>query len=333
MTKCEAVFLAKQSEGTPSADDFRLDSIAMPEAGDGQLLLETLYLSLDPYLRGKISGRHMSGAVLPGDIMAGETLSRVLESKADGFEPGDIVHSHSGWRTHAAIDASGARKVKIEGVPLSLGLGSLGMPGLAAYAGVTRLAKIKADDCFVVSAASGPVGSMAAQIARMRGARTVAIAGSDEKCNWCTEKAGFEESINYKTEDIREGIARCCPDGVDVYFDNVGGDMLDAVVEQLAIGARVVLCGLIAQYNSATRLPGPPPGLIIRARATMRGLVVYDHEDLRPEMERVCGDWIRSGDIAFNEDMTEGLENAGAAFGRLMRGKNFGKTIVQVKPS
>lgn len=330
MSEAHHVVLTRRSEGAPVVDDFRTESTQTPAAGDGQLLVRVLFLSLDPYLRGKISGRHMSGAIHPGEVMAGESVGEVAASNHPEFTVGDIVRAETGWRTHAVVNGDQAAKVTLPRAQISLALGALGMPGLTAYAGVTRLAQVKAGDTFVVSAASGPVGSMAGQIARMRGARTVAIAGSDQKCAWCLEAAKFDAAINYKTEAIRDGLSRTCPDGVDVYYDNIGGDMLTAAVERLAIGGRVVLCGLAAQYNSETVLLGPPPGLIIKARATIRGLVVYDHEDLRPEMERVCGAWAASGDVAVNEDITEGLANAPAAFARLTRGENFGKTLVKV---
>lgn len=324
------IVLARRCESNPVKEDFGIEHVAMPQPADGQVLLKTHYLSLDPYLRSKISGRHMSGSVNVGEVMAGETVGEVIESRHPDFKMGDIARAHTGWRTHAAIDGNLVHKVNLADLPMSLSLGSLGMPGLAAYAGITRLAKIKPGETFLVSAASGPVGSTAAQVARMKGARTIGIAGSDEKCDWCLTDAKFDDVINYKKEDIREGIDRTCPDGVSVYFDNVGGDTLLAAVERLAIGGRVILCGLASEYNSETRMPGPRPGLIIIKRATVRGLVVYDHEDLRPELEEVCGNWIRNGDITYKEDLTEGLENAPKAFARLMQGKNSGKVIVKI---
>lgn len=332
MTTIDAaqIVLAKRCEGAPEPEDFRLEPFTISEPGENELLIEIHFLSLDPYLRSKISGRHMSGGVMPGERMAGETVGKVLRSGSEKFQCGDIVRAQTGWCSHAIIDATLANRVDLDGLPTSLALGALGMPGLAAYAGIERLSEIKPGETFLVAAASGPVGSMAAQIARMKGARTVAVAGSDEKCNWCLEAAQFDACINYKKEALRDGIARACPDGIDVYFDNIGGDVLQAAVENLAISGRVILCGVAAEYNSNTRLPGPRPGLLIVKRATMKGLVVYDHEDLRSEMERKCGDWIRAGSVAFKEDVENGLENAPAAFARLTRGQNFGKSIVRL---
>ena len=329
MTNNRQILLKRQCEGVPSADDFELTEVPVGEAGDGQLACETVYLSLDPYLRGRISGRHLSGAILPGELMGGEAISRVVTSNADGFEPGDLIAAHSGWQTHPVIDADAARRIDPTVEPSSLCLGILGMPGLTAYAGLLRLGEPKEGDVVVVSAASGAVGSMVAQIAKIKGCTVVGVAGSPEKCAWVTDVAGMDHCINYKTEDLREGLDRCCPDGIDVYFDNVGGDMLQAVMERLALGARVVLCGLMSQYNTTEMPPGPNPAFIIKARATVRGMVVYDHEDLREQFVADAADWLKRGRIRFLEDVTDGIENAPEAFSRLMRGENRGKAIVR----
>lgn len=332
MTNNTRILLRRQSDGIPNADDFEVTSAQIEQAGNGQLLCETIYLSLDPYLRGKISGRHMSGSVMPGELMAGEAISRVVESKHDGFSAGDIVAAHSGWQSDPVIDAAGARHIDPVVGPLSTFLGILGMPGLTAYAGLLRLGEPKAGDTVLVSAASGAVGSLVGQIAKLKGCRVVGIAGAPEKCAWVTDVAGFDDVVSYKTGDLREGLDRSCPDGIDVYFDNVGGDTLQAVMERLALGARVVLCGLMAQYNSNEMPPGPNPAFIIKARATVRGMVVYDHEDLRAEMVNEVSQWLRDGKIKYLEDRTEGLESAPEAFSRLMQGKNVGKAIVVVRP-
>ena len=324
------VLLKHRSEGIPGEQDFELASAAAGSPATGELLCETLYLSLDPYLRGRISGRHISGAINEGDLMGGEAVSRVLESKSERFRPGDVIAAHSGWQSHPIIGADAARKLDPELGPLSTLLGILGMPGLTAYAGMTRLAELKADDTVVVSAASGPVGSMVGQVAKRHGCRVVGIAGSEQKRRWTVDQAGFDDCVNYKEEALRDGLGRACPDGIDVYFDNVGGDTLQACMEQLALGARVILCGLIAQYNTNEMPPGPNPAFTIKARATVRGLVVYDHEDLRPEFEQQVSQWLRQGEISYLEDMVEGLQAAPGLFCRLMRGENFGKAIVKV---
>ena len=330
MAKNTRILLRRRSEGIPVASDFEVTLGPAPTAGDGQLVCETIYLSLDPYLRGKISGRHMSGSVEPGEVMAGEAISRVVESHADGFAPGDIVAAHSGWQTFSCVAADSARRINPAFGPLSAFLGILGMPGLTAYAGLLRLGEPREGDTLVVSAASGAVGSLAGQIARLKGCRTVGIAGTAEKCAWVKDTARFDECISYKTGDLRAGLDASCPDGIDVYFDNVGGDMLQAVMERLTLGARVVLCGLMAQYNSGDMPPGPNPAFIIKARATVRGMVVYDHENLREQMLTEVSAWLRNGKIEYLEDRTVGLENAPEAFSRLMQGNNVGKTIVVV---
>ena len=324
------ILLKQRSRGIPREQDFELVNVAADSPAAGELRGETLYLSLDPYLRGKISGRHLSGAVNEGGLMAGEALSRVVESKSDKFKEGDIIAAHSGWQSRPVINADSTRAVNPELGPLSTLLGILGMPGLTAYAGMTRLAELKPADVVVVSAASGPVGSMVGQIAKQRGCHVVGIAGSNEKCRWVVEQAGFDNCINYREEALRDGLKRTCPGGIDVYFDNVGGDVLQANMEQLALGARVILCGLMAQYNANEMPPGPNPAFTIKARATVRGLVVYDHEDLRPEFEQQVSAWLKQGKIKYKEDMVEGLEAAPGLFCRLMRGENFGKAVVKV---
>ena len=331
MTQNTRILLHRQCEGLPRADDFRMDSAPVPEAADGELLCETLFLSLDPYLRGRISGRHPSGAIKPGDLMGGEAISRVLESKCDGFQPGDIIAAHTGWQAYSTVPGEAVRRIDPTIGPLSAFLGILGMPGLTAYAGLLRLGELREGDTVVVSAASGPVGSMVGQIARIKNCRAVGIAGHKHKCAWVTDVAGFDDCVSYRSGDLREGLDRACPEGINLYFDNAGGDTLQAAMERLRIGARVVLCGLMAQYNSDEVPPGPNPGLIIGARATVRGLVVYDHEDLREQMVADVSQWLRDGKVCYLEDRTEGLENAPEAFARLMRGDNAGKAIVVVK--
>ena len=330
MTANTRVLLRRQCEGVPQPDDFETTIGPMPEAGDGQLLCETIYLSLDPYLRGRISGRHLTGAINPGELMAGEAISRVLESNHPDFRAGDIVAAHSGWQAYSTFDATEARRIDPSLGPLSAFLGILGMPGLTAYAGLLRLAEPREGDTVLVSAASGAVGSMVGQIAKLKGYTVVGIAGAAEKCAWVTDVAGFDDVVSYKTGDLRAGIDRACPDGIDIYFDNVGGDTLQAAMERLRIGARVVLCGLMAQYNTNEMPPGPNPAYIIRARATVRGMVVYDHEDLRSKMVEDVSKWLLDGKIHYLEDRTVGLDNAGEAFSRLMQGRNVGKAIVVV---
>ncbi|VAV89733.1 Putative oxidoreductase YncB [hydrothermal vent metagenome] len=321
--------LKNRPDSTPAVGDFALFHDDMPTAGEGQLLCRALYLSLDPYMRGQISGRHISGAIHPGNVMRGETVSEVVTSKHPDYSPGDLVMHQGGWQAFSVTSGAELSPVDKRITPLSLALGILGMPGLTAYAGMTYLADLKEGDRLVVSAASGAVGSMVGQIARQMGCEVVGIAGADEKCRWLVEEAGFMACINYKTQNLAEGLKETCSDGIDVYFDNVGGDTLEAAMWQLALGARVVLCGLMAQYNTDVIPPGPNPATIIKARATVRGLVVYDFFDKKQEFLDKIIPWVEGGRIKYREDVTEGLENAPAAFVRLMTGKNFGKTIIK----
>ncbi len=328
MSENTRILLKRQCEGIPVAGDFEITNAPIPDPADGELLCETIYLSLDPYLRGKISGRHLSGAIRPGDLMAGEAISRVLESRHPGFQAGDLVAAHTGWQSFSTPGGGEVRSIDPSLGPLSTFLGILGMPGLTAYAGLLRLGEPKEDDVLLVSAASGAVGSMVGQIGMIKGCRAVGIAGAQEKCAWVRETAGFDACVSYRTGDLRAQLDAACPGGIDLYFDNVGGDTLQAAMERLRLGARVVLCGLMAQYNTNDMPPGPNPAWIIKARATVRGMVVYDHEDLREEFVHDVSGWLRDGRIRYLEDRTAGLENAPAAFSRLMRGDNVGKAIV-----
>jgi len=319
------IIVRQTPEGIPSETDFELVDAAEP--GAEGVLCETLYISVDPYLRGRLSGRHLTDAIKPGSFMESELILRT--------ENGEIVRGFGGWQTRQRLPQTSLTPVPDRCNPPSLALGVLGMPGLTAYAGVTRLLKPQPGETLLVSAAAGAVGATVGQLAARAGTRVVGIAGSEEKCAWLADAAGFDATINYKQQDLREGIASTCPDGIDLYFDNVGGDVLNAALEALRPGARVVLCGLMEQYNLNEPPTGPNPGLIIRARATVYGLVVYDHEDLRDEMLNALtpllpGGEGLNGEIAYKESLWHGIDQAPAAFCGLMRGENFGKVIVKV---
>lgn len=326
----EQITLLRAPQGTPTEDDFALGAATLAAPAAGQVLVRVLALSLDPYLRSAMAGRHMSAGIHPGGQVPGEGLVEVLESRHPRLPPGSIWVAPCGWRSHALLNAEAiaqARPVGPEVLPPTLALGMLGMPGLTAWVGFKRLAQARAGDTLVVSAASGPVGSTVGQLARLAGCRVVGIAGGPEKCAWATGQAGFDACIDYHAEDLRAALRRHVPQGVDIYFDNVGGDMLLAVCEQLAVGARIVLCGLIAQYNGAAPVP-LNPALIIRARATVRGLVVYDHWADFAEMTAEIGAHLRAGQLQFREDISHGLASTPAAFARLMSGGNQGKALV-----
>ncbi|MBK8527596.1 MAG: NADP-dependent oxidoreductase [Rubrivivax sp.] len=324
------ITLARTPQGTPSEHDFEFGDATLPAPAGGQALVRVLALSLDPYLRSAMAGRHLSAAIRPGEVVRGEGLVQVLASQHPRLAPGTTWVAACGWRSHALLDADAieqARPVGPELQPATLALGVLGMPGLTAWAGFKRLADAKAGDTLVVSAASGPVGATVGQLARLAGCRVIGIAGGPEKCAWVTGQAGFDACIDYHAEDLRQALRRLAPQGVAVYFDNVGGDVLLAVCEQLAVGARIVLCGLMAQYNGAAPVP-LNPGLIIRARATVRGLVVYDHWADFAEMTAEIGAHIRAGQLQFREDISHGLASTPSAFARLMNGRNQGKALV-----
>lgn len=328
----QEVFLRETPTGHPEKKHFDLRSAPMPAPGENEVLCATEYLSLDPYMRGQIAGRHISGSIQPGDTMLGETVSRVVASNSDEFAEGDLVTCFGGWRSHSVHPATDLRKLPANFPRPSLALSALGMPGLTAWAGLYQQATPRAGETVVIPAATGAVGSVAAQLARERGCRVIGIAGSAEKCTLATESLGYHACINRREDDLAGALREHCPDGIDVYFDLVGGQMLLTASEQLAVGARVILCGLMADYNSDQRTPGPQPGLWIRARAIVYGLVVYDFEGRRQEFLDLAIPLLESGRLVVREDIAEGLEQAPEAFCRLMRGGNVGKSLVRVNP-
>jgi NADPH-dependent curcumin reductase CurA len=329
----QRVLYARKVSGVPVAEDFTFDSAPLPAPADGQFLVENLYLALEPYYRNVLKGMPIYGApIQPGDVMFGETLGRVVQSRHDGFAVGDLVVARGGWQQFALLNGANVRKVVPTDAPLTTELGVLGVPGLTGYVGIVYLAPPRPGQTVVVSAATGPVGSTVGQTARLMGARVVGIAGSAEKCAYAVGELGFADCVNYKQGDLKAALKQSCPDGIDVYFDNVGGDTLAAVLANLALHAQVVLCGMIGAYNQAVSPPGPPLGPVVVARATVKGLVVYDHFSKLPEFKKVVGAWIRSGRFKYREDLTLGLRHAPDAFCRLMRGENFGKTLVRLAP-
>ena len=325
------ITFARVPRGLPVAEDFGSEIVEAPTPGEGEFLSQTLWLSLDPYLRNVMKGSQMYQQRLqPGDPMAGDTVARIVESRHPGYAAGEHVVVKNGWQEYALSDGAGVRKVDPQLAPLSTALGVLGMPGLTGYVGLVYLGEPKPGQTVLVSAATGPVGSTAGQVARLVGARAVGIAGSPEKCRYAIEELGYADCVNYRAGDLGTLLKQACPDGVDVYFDNVGGDVLAAVLGHLALGARVVLCGMIEAYSMDQPPAGPFLGPIVGARATMRGLVVYDHYHRFGEFTKVVSRWIRDGRFHYREDVTHGLARAPEAFCRLMRGENFGKTLVRV---
>lgn len=330
MIKNTQVILKSTPEGEPSVSNFAFTESAIPTLNDKQVLCKTLYLSLDPYMRSQIAGRHISGSIKPGDLLHGETISEVIESLDEHYKVGDKVRCMGGWQEYSLHNAKDLNKISEHINPSSYALSVLGMPGLTAYAGLVWQAKPKAGDVVVISAATGAVGSTAGQLAKNYGCKVIGIAGSDEKCAYAKEQLGYDECINRGTEDLASRLDELCPKGVDIYFDLVGGEILNTVSARLAIGARIILCGLMAEYNQKERIGGPPPGFWIRSRAKIYGLVVYDFEHRRQEFIDVCLPLINNGSLKTREDIAQGIAAAPEAFCRLMKGANMGKALVKV---
>ena len=328
----EQITLVRTPEGVPLESDFAAGNGSLGVPADGEALVRVHALSLDPYLRSAMSGRHLSAPIRPGDVVRGEGWVEVLESRHPRLTAGSHWVAACGWRSAALLDRAAidaARPIASDIEPRTLALGGLGMPGLTAWAGFHRLCDAKAGETLVVSAASGAVGATVGQLARIAGCRVIGIAGGAEKCAWVQDVARFDACIDYRQRDLRGALRELAPNGVDIYFDNVGGELLQAVSEQLAVRARVVLCGLMANYNGPPA-PGPNPGLWIKARATVRGLVVYDHwADFDTMVQELLGHH-RAGRLHFREELHHGLAAAPAAFCRLMRGENQGKVVVRL---
>ncbi len=327
------VLIRRLPSGLPQPDDFELvDSPPPVPIASGQIRVRTRWLSLDPYVRALLSGRHFLKMPGPGDVMPAKAVAEVIESRHDVFSVGERICLETGLRTTAVSDGVGAWKLHPGHAPESIALGILGVPGMTAYFGLLDVAQVRKGETVLVSAASGPVGSMVGQIARLKGARAIGIAGSREKCDWARNVARFDACIDYRSEDVDARLRELAPDGVQVFFDNTGGELQQLVIERrhLAMGARVVLCGLIAQYNLKEAPPGPNLGPLMACRGRILPLVVYDYEHRREEFLKEALVWQGEGRLAFKEDIVEGLAHAPEAFCRLMRGGNFGKSLVRM---
>lgn len=322
-----AVVLKRFPDGIPCSADFAVVPAPPPKVVIDGVRIQIRFLSLDPYLRGVISGRHMGHSMALGDVVPGSGVGEVVESMSADFAPGDWVQGEFGWREEAVVVASQLRRLPI-GIAPSTALGVLGMPGLTAYAGVNDIVQPREGETIVVSAPLGPVGSTVAQLARRVGARVVGIAGGARKCELALSVLGFDDCIDYRSDDFVAALHRACPNRIDAYFDNVGGRVLEAALGHLNLRARVALCGLIDQYNKAERPPGPNLGPVIAARATLTGLVVYDHFHRLPAMLDELVPLVKSGELKYLEDIAHGIESTPAAFAKLMRGENIGKALV-----
>jgi NADPH-dependent curcumin reductase CurA len=324
--------LKQRPHGMPMPADFDLTERPLANLGDGQVLRRTLYLSLDPYMRGRMSDAPSYAASVDiGGVMVGHTVSEVLESRNPAFQKGDIVAGYDGWQEYGMSAGKDLRTLDRR-LPVTTALGVLGMPGMTAYVGLLDIGQPKAGETVVVSAASGAVGSIVGQLAKTRGCRAVGLAGSPDKCRHVVEELGFDACINYKTDDLGPALKEACPHGVDVYFDNVGGVVLAAVMRQLNRNARIPLCGLIADYNATTHTGGPNLRPLLVTRATIKGFIVSDHYDRFPAFLQECMPLVASGQLKYREDIVDGLESAPSALIRLFEGRNFGKLIVRVSP-
>ena len=328
--------LASRPVGEPVAENFRLDSQPVPEPQAGQVLLQTLYLSIDPYMRGRMSdAKSYAPPVALGEVMVGGAVSRVIASQHPDYAVGDLVMAYTGWQEYALSDGNGLFRLGDLAQP-SLALGVLGMPGFTAYMGLLDIGQPQAGETVVVAAASGAVGAVVGQIAKLRGCRVIGIAGGAEKCRYVVDELGFDACVDHKAADLAARLAEACPQGIDVYFENVGGKVFDVVLPLLNTKARVPVCGLIAHYN-ATALPDGPDRLpllaatLLKQRIRMQGFIIFDDYGHRyPEFLQQMGPWVAEGKIRSREHRVSGFEAAPQALIGVLRGENFGKCIVHL---
>ena len=330
------IVLAARPSGAVGLEHFRLEEAAVPVPAVGQVLLRTVFLSLDPYMRGRMNDAPSYAPCVPlGEVMTGGAVSRVIASQHPDFQPGDKVMGYTGWQDYAVSDGKGLSKLPADMTHPSLALGVLGMPGFTAYMGLMDIGQPKPGETVVVAAASGAVGAVVGQIAKIQGCRVVGIAGGPDKCRFVIDELGFDACLDRRAPDFPAGLAAACPQGIDVYFENVGGAVFDAVLPLLNTHARVPVCGLISLYSggastaSVDRLPALTRTLLVK-RIRMQGFIIFDYEGRQPEFLGPMRQWLAEGKVRFREDIVEGLENAPQAFIGLLQGENFGKLVVRV---
>jgi len=330
-TESRQITLSESPSGKLLTSNFSLETVPMPVPGDGELLVRVLYISIDAANRAWMQGRTYRDQVLPGTKMAGGALGEVVISNSPDFAPGDIVEADMGWCDYVALPADHAKKRKPRG-PLTHLQSILGTTGKTAYFGLLQIGNPQPGETVVVSAAAGAVGSVVGQLAKSRGARVVGIAGSYKKCAWLTDDLGFDAAINYNTEPVMKALKRDAPDGVDVFFDNVGGDIFEGVLFRMNTHGRIVCCGAVSQYDTDTPTHGPRgvPGLIVTKRLKVEGFIVTDFRDQFTKAEAELAGFAAQGSIKVAEDVVEGLENAPQALVGLLSGENFGKRLVHV---
>jgi NADPH-dependent curcumin reductase CurA len=325
--------LVSRPVGVPKPEDFALVEADLKQPGPDQIVVRNKHLSVDPYMRGRMSAAKSYVAPFEvGKVMQGGAVGEVIASNADGVSVGDHVLHSFGWREYAVFDAKQAVKVDPEAAPLSTYLGVLGMTGLTAYAGLLRTASFTEGDSVFVSGAAGAVGSQVGQIAKLKGAsRVIGSAGSDEKVKLLVEEYGFDAAFNYKSGPVSEQLRKAAPDGIDVYFDNVGGDHLEAAIGSLNLRGRIAICGMISVYNNTEPAPGPKNlARLIATRGRIQGLLVGDHYDLQPQFVQEVGPWVAAGQLKYRETVVEGIEHTLEAFLGVLRGDNTGKMIVKL---
>jgi NADPH-dependent curcumin reductase len=325
------IVLRSRPEGTPGLDNFELVQSPVPAPGDGEVVMRTRFLSLDPYMRGRMSAA--KSYAKPADVgapMVGGTVGEITASRHPGFSAGDIVLGYGGWQDYARSNGAGLRKLDPAAAPVTAALGVLGMPGMTAYTGLLEIGRPKPGETVAVAAASGAVGAVVGQIAKIKGCRAIGIAGGADKCRYVVEELGFDACLDHRAPDLAKQLEAACPAGIDVYFENVGGAVQQAVWPLLNDFARIPVCGLIAQYNATAPTPGPDMFSVLRKRLTVRGFIVWDFAAREADFLRDVSEWIRTGQLKYREDVVDGLENAPAAFLGLLQGKNFGKLLVKV---
>ena len=335
MTQFTRIALASRPNGTPTSENFRYEKADLPPLGPDQIVVKVLWLSLDPYMRGRMDdAKSYAAPVAIGGTMEGGTVGEVLESTSDRFKPGDIVMGMAGWASHGILDASAVRRVDPSVAPISTALGILGMPGHTAYVGLNDILEAKAGETIVVSAATGAVGTLVGQLAKRKGLKTIGVAGGAEKCAYAEAHLGYDICLDHRSATLRADLQAAAPDGIDCYYENVGGKTLEAVTPLMRDFGRIALCGMIAWYSGqglseAMPLPKMWRTILVR-RLRVQGFIVFDHNHRYPDFIREVGPLVSSGEIHYKESVTDGLEDAPAAFLDLLAGGNFGKQLVRV---
>ena len=325
------VLLKRRPTGAPRADDFELADAPIPDLAEGEVLVRGIYLSLDPYMRGRMSAaRSYARPVDVGAVMEGRVVGSVVRSRDPGFREGDYVLGGYGWQLYSAVPASGLSKLDPNEAPLSTALGVLGMPGLTAYVGLSEIGRPQSGETVVISAASGAVGAVAGQLAKRAGARIVGIAGGADKCRYVERELGFDACIDHRSTDLGAALDRACSSGIDVYWENVGGAVQQAIFPRLNDFGRMVMCGMVSEYNDAEPRPGPNLMAAVRKRLKIQGFIVSDQWQRFGEYRAMAAPLVRSGELKYREDIVDGLDRAPEAFIGLLEGRNFGKLLVKL---